>query len=79
LTWVNVNYLLIEGLARSGYPQVSRELRGRTLALIESQDDIFEYYHPETGHIPPKAASVFGWSSAIYIDLAIQTLKDEEA
>lgn len=78
-TWVNVNYLLIEGLARSGYPQVSRELRGRTLALIESQDDIFEYYHPETGHIPPKAASVFGWSSAIYIDLAIQALKDEEA
>lgn len=75
-TWVNVNYLLIEGLARSGYPQVSRDLRGRTLSLIESQDDIFEYYHPETAKVPPKAASVFGWSSAIYIDLAIQATKD---
>jgi glycogen debranching enzyme len=76
-TWVNVNYLLIEGLARSGYSQVSRELRDRTLALIESQADIFEYYHPQTGGNPPKAASVFGWSSAVYIDLAIQATREQ--
>ncbi len=76
-TWVNVNYLMIEGLQRSGYPELARELRMRTLGLIEREDDIYEYYHPETGERPPKAASTFGWSSAIFIDLAIQAMKEE--
>lgn len=78
-TWVNVNYLLIEGLQRSGYPSVAAELRRRTLALIQQHADIYEYYHPETGENPPKAASVFGWSSAVYIDLAIQASREAEA
>jgi glycogen debranching enzyme len=71
-TWVNVNYLLIEGLQRSGYPDLARELRRRTLEMICGQDDIYEYYHPESGENPPQAASTFGWSSAAFIDLAIQ-------
>lgn len=71
-SWVNVNYLLVEGLSRSGYPELARELRQRTLDMIASRDDIYEYYHPETGANPPGAASIFGWSSAIFIDLAIQ-------
>ena len=71
-TWVNVNYLLIEGLARAGYTEMAHELRRRTLELIASQDDIYEYYHPVSGENPPKAASLFGWSAAVYIDLAIQ-------
>jgi glycogen debranching enzyme len=75
-TWVNVNYLLMEGLARSGYAELAQELRRRTLELIASQDDIYEYYHPESGVNPPKAASLFGWSAAVYIDLAIQASQE---
>ena len=71
-TWVNINYLLIEGLARSGYTQLASELRSRTLDLIAGQGDVYEYYHPDSGINPPKAASIFGWSAAVYIDLAIQ-------
>jgi glycogen debranching enzyme len=74
-TWVNVNYLMIEGLQRSGYAGLARELRQRTLELIQGREDIYEYYHPETGEQPPKAASTFGWSAAIFIDLAIQESK----
>jgi putative isomerase len=77
-TWVNVNYLLIEGLRRSGYPDLARELRSRTLDLINSRDDIYEYYHPESGQNPPQAASSFGWSAAIFIDLAIQAAGEME-
>jgi putative isomerase len=77
-TWVNVNYLLMEGLARSGYPELASELRRRTLDLIASQNDIFEYYHPLTGTNPPKAASLFGWSAAVYIDLAIQASQEAD-
>jgi glycogen debranching enzyme len=74
--WVNVNYLLIEGLERSGYPELARELRQRTLEMMMRNDDIYEYYHPETGEIPPKAASIFGWSSALFIDLALQATRE---
>ena len=76
-TWVNVNYLLIEGLQRSGYAELAHELRRRTLDLIGGQDDIYEYYDPQSGENPPMAASTFGWSSAIFIDLAIQAAKEE--
>lgn len=75
-TWVNVNYLLIEGLARCGYVELARQLRQRTIEMILSQNDIYEYYHPENGEKPPKAASIFGWSSAIFIDLAIQASRE---
>jgi hypothetical protein len=45
--------------------------------LIGGQDDIYEYYDPESGENPPMAASTFGWSSAIFIDLAIQAAREE--
>lgn len=70
-TWVNINYLFVEGLARCGYPELARELRAKTLALMMRHNDIYEYYNPDTGDPPPHAASVFGWSSAVFVDLAI--------
>jgi putative isomerase len=71
-TWVNVNYLLIEGLRRTGYAAEARALRRRTLAMMLGDKDIFEYYAPETGEGPPKAAPTFGWSAALFIELAIE-------
>jgi glycogen debranching enzyme len=77
-TWINVNYLLIEGLQRCGYRDLSLELRRRTLDMVANRPDIYEYYHCETGENPPKAASTFGWSAAVYIDLAIQASREAE-
>ena len=74
-TWVNVNYLLIEGLERAGYRPLASKLRRRTLAMMLDKDDLYEYYNPETGEAPPKAASIYGWSSSLFIDMA---LKDTE-
>lgn len=71
-TWLNVNYLLCEGLERCGHAEVAAELRRRSLAMVQTSDDIYEYYHPETAEIPPKAAPLFGWSAAVFIDMAIQ-------
>ncbi len=71
-TWVNINYLFIEGLNRCGHVDLAVQLRDRTLDLIMERDDIFEYYHPETGARPPQAAPIFGWTSAVFIDLAIK-------
>jgi putative isomerase len=76
-TWVNINYLIIEGLQKTGYFTIASELCRRTLDLINRHKDIYEYYHPESGLNPPKAAAIFGWSSAVYIDLAIQATRQE--
>jgi hypothetical protein len=71
-TWINVNYLLVEGLRRSGFPEVAAELRRRTLALIARHSDMYEYYDPGTGEPPPGAAPIFGWSAAMFIELLLQ-------
>jgi hypothetical protein len=71
-TWININYLFIEGLARTGHTDLAAKLRDRTLDLVMRCEDICEYYHPETGATPPHAAPIFGWTSALFIDLAIK-------
>lgn len=75
-TWINVNYLLVEGLGRSGFPAEAAELRRRTLDLVAAQTDIYEYYDPVTGRPPPKAAAIFGWSAALFIELLLQEQSD---
>ena len=75
--WMNINYLFIEGLMRSGYPELARELRDKTLELMMRHNDIYEYYNPETSDPPSNAASVFGWSSAVFVDLAIKASRGE--
>jgi putative isomerase len=71
-TWANINYLFIEALTRIGQEEVASRLRRKTLDLIMQHRDIYEYYNPLTGERPPKAAPVFGWTSAVFIDLALQ-------
>lgn len=70
--WINVNYLFVEALQRVNQPALARKLAEETLALVLKQNDIYEYYNPDTGAPPPKAAPIFGWSAALFIDLAIQ-------
>jgi len=74
--WVNINYFMIEALGQIGEIALARELREKTLDLIMSHDSIFEYYNALTGEAPPTAADVFGWTAAVFIDLAIQASHD---
>ncbi|MDX2138320.1 MAG: trehalase family glycosidase [Chloroflexota bacterium] len=71
-TWVNINYLFIEALTRLGEHELAGDLRRKTLDLIMQNRDIYEYYDPLTAERPPKSAPIFGWTSAVFIDLAIQ-------
>lgn len=75
-TWVNINYLFIEALTRARQYGLAAELRRKTLDLIMLHHDIYEYYNPITGERPPKAAPIFGWTSAVFIDLAILETQD---
>jgi len=77
-TWANINYLMIEGLFRCGYAELARELRRRTLELLAGREDFFEYYNPFNGENPPKAAPIYGWSAALFIDMAIRASREAE-
>ncbi len=70
--WTNINYLFIEGLMRSGYPDLAVVLRDKTLELMSRHRDIYEYYSPETSNPPVTSAPLFGWSAAVFLDLVIK-------
>jgi putative isomerase len=70
--WANINYFFIEALRQAGEHELARTLRDRTLELIMSHPGIYEYYNSQTGQPPTTAAETFGWTAAVFIDLAIQ-------
>ncbi len=69
--WLCINRLLIEGLAASGHPERARELTERTLAMVISGGGPHEYFNPHTAARPPRAVTMFSWSAALYLDLAV--------
>jgi glycogen debranching enzyme len=75
-TWVNINYIFTEALRRCGRSDLAGELRRRTLEMIMRHDDIYEYYNPDTGAPPAAAAPGFGWSAALFIDMAIEASRE---
>jgi glycogen debranching enzyme len=74
--WVNINYFFIEALEKVGEMTLARELRNKTLQLIKEKPGMFEYYNAISGEPPEKAARVFGWTAAVFIDLTIAANKE---
>jgi putative isomerase len=77
--WANINYFFVEALHQVGKRASARTLREKTLEPIMSQAGIYEYYNAETGQPPVTAAETFGWTAAVFIDLAIQASREENA
>lgn len=69
--WVNTNALLVEGLRASGHPELARELAERTVALVVHAGGPHEYFNPVTGRKARTATTAFGWSAALFLDLAV--------
>lgn len=70
--WVNVNALLAEGLAVSGHAARGRELTEATLRLLIEGGGAHEYFNPLTGARARTATTSFGWSAALFVDLAVR-------
>jgi len=77
--WANINYIFVEALRQVGEHDLADCLVKKTLDLIMDQGGIYEYYNAETGEPPPAAARAFGWTAAVFIDLAIQASHREES
>ena len=69
-TWVNTNWMVIEGLARHDEHDLADDLRRRTLALVD-RHGFAEYFSPLTGE--GHGAADFSWTAALTIDLAHQS------
>jgi hypothetical protein len=65
-TWVNMNWLIIDGLRRYGFAAEADALRQRTLELVTGSG-FYEYYHPVNGE--PAGVKDFSWTAALSIDL----------
>lgn len=71
-TWVNTNYLVAEGLERCGHAGAAQLLRTQTLDGLAHARAPVEYYNPLSG-APARTATVsFGWSAALFVDLAVR-------
>jgi glycogen debranching enzyme len=75
--WANINYFFIEALQQVGRDDLAGIAREKTLQLVMNHPSIYEYYNSETGERPKRAADIFGWTAAVFIDLAIQAAREE--
>ena len=65
-TWLNMNWMIIDGLERYGFNDHAAALRESTLELVE-QAGFYEYFNPITGK--PAGTDNFSWTAALTIDL----------
>jgi len=65
-TWVNMNWMIVDGLERYGFTDHAAALRESTLEMV-SEKGISEYYNPLTGD--PLGAKNFTWTAALVIDM----------
>ena len=60
--WILINWMVMEGLKRYGYRDLSDRVRRDSVALMR-RSGFFEYYDPRDGS--PAGASDFSWSAAL--------------
>jgi len=65
-SWVNTNWLIIDGLKRNGFKDHATALAESTLEMVEKAG-FYEYFSPLTG--APEGAPNFSWTAALTIDL----------
>lgn len=65
-TWINMNWMIVQGLRECAEPAAADELRRRTLDLVD-QTGFFEYFSPITGR--GFGAEEFSWTAALVVDL----------
>jgi hypothetical protein len=65
-TWINTNWLLIDGLRRYGFEEEADQLSKTCLDLVE-QAGFSEYFSPLSG--APAGIANFSWTAALTIDL----------
>lgn len=65
-TWLNTNWLIIDGLRRYGYTAEADHITKKSLELVKKHGS-YEYFNPHNGK--PIGAHPFSWTAALTLDL----------
>jgi neutral trehalase len=65
-SWLNTNWLIIDGLRRYGFHDHAAALRETSLEMV-SKSGFAEYFDPTTGE--PLGAKNFSWTAALIVDM----------
>jgi glycogen debranching enzyme len=70
-TWLFTDYLLVDGLRRSGFGDAAERLRERTVRMVEQDAGTPEFFHPVLGRRPDMATATFSGTAALYLELVL--------
>jgi hypothetical protein len=73
--WVNMNWVIIDGLERYGYHDHAAALRETTLEMV-SRSGFHEYFDPLDG--TPAGGANFSWTAALVVDLLASQQSSEK-
>lgn len=65
-TWINTNWLIIQGLKRYGFDKEAEHIKQQMLEMIK-RSGFYEYFSPLDGS--PAGSRTLSWSAALMIDL----------
>jgi len=70
--WINMNWMLYQGLKRYGFKKTAEQLKTESLELL-SNNGFFEYFDPRksAGKSAGYGANQFSWSAALCIDFLL--------
>ena len=66
--WMNVAWIMVEALDAYGYEKEAEEATSRLLDMMTRSDELYELYSSADGR--PKGCPGYGWTSAVFMDLA---------
>jgi len=73
-TWLNINWLVIDGLKRYGYDEHAEALTDLSLEMVQ-KSGFAEYFDPITGE--PLGTDNFSWTAALALDMAVTSTADQ--
>lgn len=65
-TWINTNWLIIDGLKRYGFVEAAEHVREQSIKLVKKSGPA-EYFSPKDGS--PAGAKNFSWTAALILDM----------
>lgn len=65
--WVNMNWLIADGLDRYGRAEAAEAIRRNTITMIAESGAMYEYYSPLDGS--GAGSNSFSWTAALLIDM----------
>jgi neutral trehalase len=68
--WINVNWMLYNGLKRYGFDQLAQQVKSDSLQLVE-RTGFYEYFDPRADKADQDrglGGNYFSWTAALYLD-----------